>query len=152
MNMDQFSYRISGLRIGVVLTILFSATSAWAESPDMRVRKKLIATAWDHPDSQWLFLVNSANGPAAFDVRDVPEGWRLEGFQRNWEAIIREWSLRWGKSVSGRWIDGCCFADQMNGKGSIGADAPRAFHISEDAKFIRIETPELAAGIVRRNT
>lgn len=26
--------------------------------------------------------------------------------QRNWEAVIREWSLRWGKSLSGWWLDG----------------------------------------------
>ena len=40
-------------------------------------------------------------------------GGRLAEFQRKWEAVIREWSLRWGKSVSGWWIDGCYFADQM---------------------------------------
>ena len=27
--------------------------------------------------------------------------------QRNWEAIIREWSERWGNSIHGWWIDGC---------------------------------------------
>lgn len=31
---------------------------------------------------------------------------RLTVFQRNWEAVCREWSLRWGRSVSGWWIDG----------------------------------------------
>lgn len=38
---------------------------------------------------------------------------RLSEFQRNWEAVIREWSLRWGKSVAGWWIDGCYHADKM---------------------------------------
>jgi alpha-L-fucosidase len=38
---------------------------------------------------------------------------RLTAFQRNWEAIIREWSLRWGKSVHGWWFDGCYYADKM---------------------------------------
>ena len=42
-----------------------------------------------------------------------PIGGRLPEFQRKWESIIREWSLRWGKGVSGWWIDGCYFADQM---------------------------------------
>lgn len=42
-----------------------------------------------------------------------PVGGRLAEFQRHWEAIFREWSVRWGKSVSGWWIDGCYFADQM---------------------------------------
>jgi hypothetical protein len=40
-------------------------------------------------------------------------GKRLVEFQQNWEAIIREWSLRWGDKVRGWWIDGCYFADQM---------------------------------------
>ena len=38
---------------------------------------------------------------------------RLSEFQRNWEAVIREWSLRWGKHVHGWWIDGCYYADRM---------------------------------------
>ena len=41
-------------------------------------------------------------------------GKRLAEFQRNWEAVIREWSLRWGKKVCGWWIDGCYFADAMH--------------------------------------
>jgi hypothetical protein len=32
--------------------------------------------------------------------------------QRNWEAVVREWSARWGDSVHGWWIDGCYF-DKM---------------------------------------
>ena len=38
---------------------------------------------------------------------------RLSVFQRNWEAIMREWSERWGQSVSGWWFDGCYHADRM---------------------------------------
>ncbi len=38
---------------------------------------------------------------------------RLSEFQRNWEAIIREWSLRWGKKVSGWWLDGAYCFDKM---------------------------------------
>jgi hypothetical protein len=38
---------------------------------------------------------------------------RLTEFQRRWEAIIREWSLRWGRHVHGWWIDGCYHADRM---------------------------------------
>ena len=45
-----------------------------------------------------------------------PEGGpddRLESFQRKWEAVIREWSLRWGRKVRGWWFDGCYFPDAM---------------------------------------
>ena len=38
---------------------------------------------------------------------------RLAAFQRKWEAVIREWSLRWGPKVSAWWIDGCFHADAM---------------------------------------
>lgn len=40
-------------------------------------------------------------------------GGRLVEFQRHWEAICREWSRRWGTSVSGWWIDGAYFPEQM---------------------------------------
>ncbi|MFH0795814.1 MAG: hypothetical protein V2A65_02005 [Candidatus Omnitrophota bacterium] len=48
-----------------------------------------------------------------FDSTGKRTGERLAEFQVKWEAIIREWSLRWGKKVSGWWIDGCYFADGM---------------------------------------
>lgn len=38
---------------------------------------------------------------------------RLTEFQGMWEAVIREWSLRWGKGCHGWWIDGCYNADVM---------------------------------------
>lgn len=38
---------------------------------------------------------------------------RLENFQRKWQEVIKEWSLRWGDKVKGWWIDGCYFPDQM---------------------------------------
>jgi hypothetical protein len=34
-------------------------------------------------------------------------------FQQKWEAIIREWSQRWGDKVSGWWFDGCYFPSSM---------------------------------------
>lgn len=38
---------------------------------------------------------------------------RLTEFQRSWEAVIREWSTRWGKNVHGWWIDGGYYADTL---------------------------------------
>jgi hypothetical protein len=34
-------------------------------------------------------------------------------FQSKWEQVIREWSLRWGRKVSGWWFDGCYFPNTM---------------------------------------
>jgi hypothetical protein len=38
---------------------------------------------------------------------------RLTEFQRHWESVIREWSIRWGRNNSGWWFDGCYYADRM---------------------------------------
>lgn len=38
---------------------------------------------------------------------------RMTEFQRSWEAVVREWSLRWGAGCQGWWIDGCYNADLM---------------------------------------
>ncbi|MBI5092638.1 MAG: alpha-L-fucosidase [Candidatus Hydrogenedentes bacterium] len=38
---------------------------------------------------------------------------RLVEFQKKWEAVIREWSTRWGTKVSGWWFDGCYFPIAM---------------------------------------
>ena len=46
-------------------------------------------------------------------LRRHPVDERLSDFQRNWESVIREWSLRWGTLVSGWWVDGCYYADKM---------------------------------------
>ena len=47
------------LSVVLILALLPAAGSVRAEPPDMRLRKKLIATGWDHPDSQRL-LANLA--------------------------------------------------------------------------------------------
>lgn len=38
---------------------------------------------------------------------------RNREFQTMWEAVIREWSVRWGRKVSGWWFDGCYWPDAM---------------------------------------
>ena len=38
---------------------------------------------------------------------------RNREFQTKWEAVIREWSTRWGSKVSGWWFDGCYWPNAM---------------------------------------
>lgn len=38
---------------------------------------------------------------------------RMSGFQKKWEKVITEWSLRWGNNVHGWWVDGCYHPDLM---------------------------------------
>ncbi|MDB6093624.1 MAG: hypothetical protein JWM32_1186 [Verrucomicrobia bacterium] len=54
---------------------------------------------------------------------------RLTELQRNWEAVAREWSLRWGKAVSGWWIDG-----PYNAPAYQHADAPNYRSFAEALK------------------
>lgn len=35
------------------------------------------------------------------------------GFQVKWEQVIRDWSVRWGRKVSGWWFDGCYWPNAM---------------------------------------
>ncbi len=51
--------------------------------------------------------------PVAVDKFSWTKGGRCAEFQRKWESVIREWSLRWGRKVSGWWFDGCYFNDEM---------------------------------------
>jgi hypothetical protein len=40
--------------VGIIVLVLLAAASAGAERPDIHIRKKLIATGWDHPDAEQL--------------------------------------------------------------------------------------------------
>ncbi len=65
-----------------------------------------------------LMVYLPSGAPAGDKAADAALEWRngpvanIE-FQRKWERIIREWSLRWGKKVSGWWFDGCYFPNTM---------------------------------------
>ena len=63
-------------------------------------------------------------------LRNVDVDQRLSLFQRNWEAVIREWSLRWGDNVKGWWFDGCYFADRMYRHN----DAPNFYSFADAAR------------------
>ncbi len=69
------------------------------------------APAADHEARRKLGWLWGRQG--GWQLPGEPVGGRLEGFQRKWEAVIRDWSTRWGRGVSGWWIDGCYFADAM---------------------------------------
>jgi hypothetical protein len=42
------------LKVALSLILALTVASVRAEPPDMRIRKKLIATGWDHPDAERL--------------------------------------------------------------------------------------------------
>lgn len=102
-------------------------------NPSKCSRRDLIKDIYDVllPKGIKLLVYLPSGAPAADPVAMAKLGWkwgyngnwpawntgrtgdRLVDFQIRWEAIIREWSLRWGSNVSGWWIDGCYFSDEM---------------------------------------
>lgn len=53
---------------------------------------------------------------AALEWQNGPH--RNAAFQQKWEAIIADWSRRWGAKVNGWWFDGCYWPNHMyRGKG-----------------------------------
>lgn len=102
--------------------------------PSKCSRRDLVEALYDvlHPRGIQLLAYLPSGAPAADPVAVERLGWewgfpgkwphdwnpprtgkRLVEFQKKWEDIIREWSLRWGPKVRGWWIDGCYFADEM---------------------------------------
>ncbi|MCL5997091.1 MAG: hypothetical protein M1546_13695 [Chloroflexi bacterium] len=59
---------------------------------------------------QWAW---GYDGPAGIYYGPKRTGARLAEFQVQWEAVLRDWSLRWGNKVAGWWVDGCYFNDAM---------------------------------------
>ncbi|MFL6446623.1 MAG: alpha-L-fucosidase [Bryobacteraceae bacterium] len=54
---------------------------------------------------------NDEKAVAALEWRNGP--FPNREFQTKWEAIIRDWSQRWGTKVSAWWFDGCYFPNSM---------------------------------------
>lgn len=99
-------------------------------APSKCARRDLIADLYDalSPRGIHLLVYLPSGAPDGDPVAmerlgwrwGFTEGWngirtglRLAEFQVKWEAVIREWSLRWGDKVRGWWFDGCYFADEM---------------------------------------
>ncbi len=72
-------------------------------APD-RDPEAMEALEWQH--GKYPHWKHPGGGPDGGDPR-------LASFQRKWEAVIREWSTRWGDRVAGWWFDGCYFPDAM---------------------------------------
>jgi hypothetical protein len=65
-----------------------------------------------------LLVYLPSGAPGGDKAADAALGWQNgphpnKDFQRKWEAVIREWSERWGRKVAGWWFDGCYFPNSM---------------------------------------
>jgi hypothetical protein len=88
--------------------------------PSKCSRRDLVADLYEalHKRGIRLMVYLPSGGPGADKVADAALEWRNgpypnREFQTKWQQIIRDWSQRWGKKVSGWWFDGCYFPNSM---------------------------------------
>ena len=70
------------------------------------------------PRGIWLIAYLPAGAPNGDRIARERLQWQNgphpnREFQRHWEAVIREWSTRWGTNVAGWWFDGCYWPNLM---------------------------------------
>jgi alpha-L-fucosidase len=90
-------------------------------SPSHCSRRDLIADLSDalHARGIKLIVYLPSGAPGGDAVAREKLQWHGGGananreFQRNWEAVIREWSTRWGRKIDGWWYDGCYWPNTM---------------------------------------
>jgi hypothetical protein len=96
-------------------------------TPSKCSRRDLVADLYDALHKQGIRLLvylpsgapgGDATARQALEWQTGPH--RNREFQLKWEAIIREWSKRWGIKVEGWWFDGCYWPNAMYRAG----DAP----------------------------
>lgn len=89
-------------------------------SPSKLSRRDLVADLADALSKRGIKLMVylPSGAPAGDAAARTALKWkngpyRNAEFQRNWETIIREWSLRWGTKVVGWWFDGVYWPNNM---------------------------------------
>lgn len=89
-------------------------------SPSKLSRRDLVADLYEvlHRRGVRLMVYLPSGAPGGDKAAGAALNWqngpnRNQEFQTKWEQIIREWSVRWGKKVSGWWFDGCYWPNTM---------------------------------------
>ena len=89
-------------------------------SPSKLSRRDLVADLYEvlHRRGVRLMVYLPSGAPGGDKAAGAALNWqngpnRNQQFQTKWEQIIREWSVRWGKKVSGWWFDGCYWPNTM---------------------------------------
>jgi hypothetical protein len=88
--------------------------------PSKLSRRDLVADLYDamHRRGIRLMVYLPSGAPGGDKAADAALAWqsgpyRNREFQQKWEQVIREWSARWGKKISGWWFDGCYWPNTM---------------------------------------
>lgn len=88
--------------------------------PSKCARRDLVADLYPALRSRGIRLMVylPSGAPAEDSVAVAALEWtrgahRNREFQIKWQQVIREWSMRWGKMISGWWFDGCYWSNTM---------------------------------------
>jgi hypothetical protein len=89
-------------------------------SPSKLSRRDLVADLYEalHKRGMRLMVYLPSGAPGGDKAAGAALNWqngpnRNKEFQQKWEQVIREWSVRWGKKISGWWFDGCYWPNTM---------------------------------------
>jgi hypothetical protein len=145
----RFRYR----QIVFPLSLLLAASMVGAEPPDMRIRKKLIATGWDHPDSQRLLANLAEMEKRPFDgVVLEATGHNAEGKLCSLRAAFssQPWQREWFQATVEQ-LRSCKFSRFTDNFITLGAN-PGSVDWFDDAAWQRIvEHWRIAAWVAKRS-
>lgn len=143
MNVEEWNKLVDGFDVEVIASQLKDAGASWYQisigqnsgyylapnatydrltgvTPGKCSRRDLVADLYEalHKRGIRLLVYLPSGAPGADKGADAALEWRNgpvpnREFQRKWEQVIREWSVRWGKKVEGWWFDGCYFPNTM---------------------------------------
>jgi len=143
MNVDEWNKMVDGFDVENMAKQLQTAGAKWYQisigqnsgyylspnsaydritgiQPSKCSRRDLVADLADALQKRGIRLMVylPSGAPGGDHAADAALEWQNgphpnKEFQRKWEQIIREWSTRWGKKVSGWWFDGCYFPNSM---------------------------------------
>ena len=123
-------------------------------TPSKLSRRDLVADLYEALNKRGIRLVVylPSGAPGGDKAADAALNWqngpyRNKEFQQKWEQVIREWSTRWGKKISGWWFDGCYWPNIMY-------RTPDAPNFSTFAAAARAANPDAALafnpGVIHR--
>ena len=142
MSVEEWNRLIDGFNVEALADELKQAGASWYQislgqnsgyylspnatyerivgEPGKCSRRDLVADLYDALNKRGIrLMVYLPSGAPGKDKKAVAAlEWRNGAFpnrefQTKWEAVIREWSERWRKKVSGWWFDGCYFPNSM---------------------------------------
>jgi hypothetical protein len=151
--MGRYRTRFCYRQIVFPLSLLLAASMVGAEPPDMRIRKKLIATGWDHPDSQRLLANLAEMEKRPFDgvVLDAT-GRNAEGKPCSLGAAFssQPWQREWYRATVEQ-LRSCKFSRFTDNFITLGANPGNVDWFDDEGWQRIVEHWRIAAWVAKRS-